>query len=129
MSRRFIKSRNSNRGSKKKLSKGQYIHGIPAFRDFRIRDPRYFVIHFRASNSLFPAISLFEDLQKIIFTLFLRKVAWRCPNMFRFIRVLREQARTADLEKIKNNKKKKLEWIWVIRFESGFDCEFNEKMK
>ena len=30
------------------------IQGIPAFRDFRIRDPRYFVIHFQGSNSWIP---------------------------------------------------------------------------
>ena len=29
------------------LWKGCLLQGIPAFRDFTIRDPRYFVIHFQ----------------------------------------------------------------------------------
>ena len=33
------------------------VQGVPAFRDFRIRDPRYFVIHFQAQFREFLTIS------------------------------------------------------------------------
>ena len=33
------------------------VQGVPAFRDFTIRDPRYFVIHFQAQFREFLSIS------------------------------------------------------------------------
>ena len=40
------------------------IQEVPAFRDFRIRDPRYFVIHFQAKFREFPLYLVILKLEK-----------------------------------------------------------------
>ena len=43
--------------SRRKNTRNMIDKGIPAFRDYTIRDPRYFVIWFQATFREFPAIS------------------------------------------------------------------------
>ena len=86
MTRHWLKTHQENKQTRRKENKKKNnfcfdTQEVPAFRDFRIRDPRHFVIWFQALNSWNPLYFVIwkKNCKKIyFFGIFFPKISYFC---------------------------------------------------